>query len=324
MDIDLNHIRRFDGALLLVFRELMATGQTTAAARRLGLTQSTVSHALRRLRDLTGDPLFQRRPDGLTPTPRAHELLPIVVEMLRLSQALKGEPGEFDPAASTRHFRIAGPDIVSTVLAGPLAHRFAQHAPNARLSFGFIVGAAALEALRRGEIDMAIGHFPSVPRGFAASTLWEEEFVAIARKGHPRFPPLDLAGYLAADHVLVSFSGRFTGVVDRVLQPLGLARRVVASFPLFLSVFDAVAQSDAVAAVPYSLCERHAETFGLARLPMPIAVPGFPIVSVRRAGVPDGGYEWLEALIRRMVAEYADEIEARGEWPPRQPVPAPA
>ncbi|WP_051356728.1 LysR family transcriptional regulator [Azorhizobium doebereinerae] len=307
MDIDINHIRRVDGALLLVFRELMATGQTTAAARRLGLTQSTVSHALRRLRDLMGDPLFQRRPDGLTPTPRARELLPIVVEMLRLSEALKGAPGDFDPAASTRHFRLAGPDLVSTVLAGPFSQRLRQEAPNARLSFRFLAGQEALDALTRGEVDMAIGDFPAVPHGFAAAELWAERYVAVARQGHPRFPPLDLAGYLAADHLVVSFTGRFTGAVDAVLQARGLSRRVVAALPLGLAVFDAVAWGDAVATVSGSLAVRHAAAFGLEVLPLPVDVPGYPMVSVRRAGSPDAGYEWLEGLIRRMVAEYAPE-----------------
>ena len=69
-DIDTADIRKLDGNLLLVFRELARTRRTTETARRLAVTQSTVSHALARLRDLFGDPLFVRRPHGLEPTPR--------------------------------------------------------------------------------------------------------------------------------------------------------------------------------------------------------------------------------------------------------------
>lgn len=299
MDIDFNHIRRLDGALLLVFRELMHTRQTTAAARRLGLTQSAVSHALRRLRDVTGDPLFQRRSDGLDPTPRALDLLPMVEEILRLSQHLAGAGARFVPAASTRHFRIGAADLVSMVLAAPLTRHLAVAAPQARLSFRFLVGAAALDALAGGAIDVAIGRFYALPRGFQAEELWQEEFVVIARRGHPRLGALDLAAYLDLDHLLVSFTGRLRGAVDEVLEARGLHRRVVASLPLFLGVFDAVAHSEAIATVPRRLAVRHGASFGLAIAPVPLAVPPFPVVAVRRDGMAaDLGYDWLRAAIR--------------------------
>ncbi|MBS0410897.1 MAG: LysR family transcriptional regulator, partial [Proteobacteria bacterium] len=75
-EFDLNKIRRLDGTLLLVMRELLRRRQAQAAAARLGLSASAVSHALGRLRDLFEDPLFIRRPHGLEPTRRALELGP--------------------------------------------------------------------------------------------------------------------------------------------------------------------------------------------------------------------------------------------------------
>jgi DNA-binding transcriptional LysR family regulator len=70
-DFDLNQIRRLDGGLLLVFRELLRTRRAGAVAERLGLSPSAISHALNRLRDLFDDPLFIRRPHGFEPTRRA-------------------------------------------------------------------------------------------------------------------------------------------------------------------------------------------------------------------------------------------------------------
>ena len=69
--MDVSHIRQIDGTLLLVFQELLRERRATAAAARLGLTQSGISHALNRLRLLFGDELFLRRPHGLEPTARA-------------------------------------------------------------------------------------------------------------------------------------------------------------------------------------------------------------------------------------------------------------
>src|SRR5947207_632997 len=97
-DIDINDIRRLDGNLLLVFRELARTRRTTEAAARLGVTQSTISHALARLRALFRDPLFARRPHGLEPTPRALELGPRIEALLDMTSAVLARDGGFDPA----------------------------------------------------------------------------------------------------------------------------------------------------------------------------------------------------------------------------------
>ena len=62
-DIDLN--------LLVVFDLLYQEQNTQRVALRLGITQPAVSHALKRLRLLLNDELFERTSQGLQPTPRA-------------------------------------------------------------------------------------------------------------------------------------------------------------------------------------------------------------------------------------------------------------
>src|SRR5262245_57347684 len=106
-------IRKLDGNLLLVFRELSRTRRTTEAARRLGLTQSTVSHALARLRDLFADPLFVRRSHGLEPTQRAQELAPRIDSLIDMASTLVARGGGFDPASSQRRFVLAAPEFVA-------------------------------------------------------------------------------------------------------------------------------------------------------------------------------------------------------------------
>src|SRR5689334_12758949 len=97
-------LRRLDLTLLLVFEEAMASGKLSAVARRLGLTQSAISHALKRLRDIFGDELFIRTPRGVQPTPRAVALRAPLSEALRLiADAVRSEA--FDPAATDHIFR---------------------------------------------------------------------------------------------------------------------------------------------------------------------------------------------------------------------------
>src|SRR5436305_8067097 len=160
-DIDETKIRRLDFGLLLVFRELLSRRRTTEVAERLGLSQSAISHALARLRDLTGEPLFLRRPDGLTPTAAALALRPQVEALLAGGQALLGVRERFDPRHSTRRFRIAANDFVASVLGPPLRAALAEQAPLARFTVRFLVGAEALKALERDSVDLALGHFPA-------------------------------------------------------------------------------------------------------------------------------------------------------------------
>lgn len=58
-------LRRLDITLMLVFEEAMTSGKLSAAAKRLGLTQYAISHAIKQLRDIFDDELFIRTPRGV-------------------------------------------------------------------------------------------------------------------------------------------------------------------------------------------------------------------------------------------------------------------
>ena len=92
----------------------------TRAARKLHVTQSAVSNALRRARDVFGDPLVVRQPYGLEPTPRAAALQPALRAWLEVARRLIADAPAFDPARSTRTFCIACSDAVAITLLQPM------------------------------------------------------------------------------------------------------------------------------------------------------------------------------------------------------------
>ncbi|SMC16388.1 DNA-binding transcriptional regulator, LysR family [Andreprevotia lacus DSM 23236] len=304
MDIDKSNIRKLDFSLLLVFDELIRHERTTVVADRLGLSQSAVSHALSRLRELFGDPLFTRRPDGLTPTRRALELAPKVRALLFMTQDVVSPPSLFDPASSDRQFRLAANDLGSTILGEPLLAKLMSEAPSTRLTTRFAVGMTALEALRRDEIDLAIGRFGRVDEEFVCHPLLQERFAVVARQQHPGVgETLSLDDYIALEHVLVSFSGGLTGMADEALARLGLKRRVRASVPMFLTALAAVASSDLVATVPYQLARKYAAQFGLRLLAPPLEIGSFPVYLMRHASTrADPGLDWLVQKIQVIAA----------------------
>ena len=92
-DIDLN--------LLVVLQILLETRSTTRAAQRLGKTQSAISHALRRLREMLQDPLLVRDGVGLVPTDRAVALEGPLNQFLEGARALVFDQPVFEPAQAS-------------------------------------------------------------------------------------------------------------------------------------------------------------------------------------------------------------------------------
>jgi LysR family transcriptional regulator, mexEF-oprN operon transcriptional activator len=115
-EFDDTQFRRLDLTLLAVFEEAMASGKLSAAAKRLGLTQSAISHVMKRLRDIFGDELFICAPRGVIPTQRALAFRGSQAEAVRLIAGAV-QPATFDPARDSRTFRIAAPDYETSLFA---------------------------------------------------------------------------------------------------------------------------------------------------------------------------------------------------------------
>src|ERR1700753_4502903 len=81
------HFNQLDLNLLRVPDPPRGGPSVPRAGGRVGLSQSAVSHALGRLRQLLGDELFVRRSSGMDPTPRALEIGPALHTALLQMQA---------------------------------------------------------------------------------------------------------------------------------------------------------------------------------------------------------------------------------------------
>ena len=87
--LDLNLLRVFDA----VFRH----GSVSRAALEVGLSQPAASQAVTRLRQLLGDPLFERMHGGVRPTPRAERLARAVRTALATLDVALAEAHTFYP-----------------------------------------------------------------------------------------------------------------------------------------------------------------------------------------------------------------------------------
>ena len=302
--INLSKIKRLDGSLLLIFRELMRHRRTTTVAERLGLTQSAVSHALARLRELFEDALFVRRPNGLEPTQRALEIAPRIDELIHLTEMALDTGNAFDPAITRRIFRIGGGDFMSALIAAPLLHLFEREAPQASFVFRFALGQEAFDGMRRDEVDIAVGRLRPRSNDFIVENLYQENYCVVARQDHPRVRgAIDLQTFSELGHVIIALGNDLEQLGDDRLKQQNIERRMVAAVPRFLTGFTLVAQSDALLTVQRRLAVRYADAFKLQVLKVPYPSESFPIVAVRRQqDKDDAAINWLIEKVRQSAS----------------------
>ena len=280
-DLSISELRRLDLTLLLVFLGLIRHRKAAAVADELGLTQSAISQALKRLRDIFGDPLFLRRPHGLDPTATA---LALEEPVARAVDALRGALGaarSFDPRQATGILRIAALDAEQAVLIPPFAARLRNAAPGLRLSVLPLGRGDAVEALTDGRADLGVGFLWNAPETICQSLLYDEGFLVAGRPDAlPDAPVIDLEAYCAADHVLISPAGDLRGVVDDRLQAVGRSRRILLGLPAFLPALAAVAASGALVTLPARVARTFAPGFGLVTAAPPIEVRRLSLIHI--------------------------------------------
>jgi DNA-binding transcriptional LysR family regulator len=299
-------IRKLDFTLLVILASLLRTRKSTDTAAELNMTQSTVSHALARLRELTNDELFVRRPHGLDPTPRALALAPTLGALFALAREVLSA-GSFDPAMAAGVLRIGAADYHCALMAAPLIARLGAEAPNLRLSFRPLLRKTAVDALLSGEIDIAIGRFSTLPAAVAVHELFEESYSIVARLDHKLIQTdPDIETYLAARHIVVSLDGELSGIVDQTLEAIGRQRTVVAAVPYFLAALATAAAGDAIVTLPSRLAKAYAARFGLGVFSPPIEVRAFKVSAVVPAAASRGGVSaWLAQEVLPTIVQEA-------------------
>jgi DNA-binding transcriptional LysR family regulator len=278
------HLRSLDLNLILALDALLEERSVTRAAQRVGITQSAMSHALARLRDVTGDALLVRTASGMVATARAEELGPPIRRALEGVATALRPPQAFDPRTAERRIRIGTGDYGEIVLLPSVLRRLAKEAPRVDLRVVF-QGDNAAEMLRSGDADLLLSPVfaAGVGPGMYTRKLFDERFVCVVRRGHPLAnKKLTLARYVAASHALISPRGKEGSQTDDALARLGLSRRVVVTVPHFLVAPHIVVQSDLVLTLAARVANMLAAPLGLAILepPSELHLDGFTMSAV--------------------------------------------
>ena len=300
------NLASLDLNLLVALEALVSETHVGRAARKVGLSQPAMSHALGRLRALMSDPLLVRSGTRMQLTPRAQTL------RAPLAQALEQVRGlfvadRFDAPTSQRRFALMMPDLVADLVMPPLMRRLGREAPGVRLDLvPFRAPAAMSEEFARG-IDLVLACLPDAFAGFDRQRLYADRDVLAVRRGHPAAARLTkLPVFLAARHVAVACDGAREDMIDAWLRRSGITRRIALTVPSYLQALRMAAQTDLVAFVPSRLVAALSGPLRIVAVAPPLD-PGMDeqfMFHPTRAQV-DPGSVWL----RRQVVAMANELD---------------
>ncbi|MCS0632356.1 LysR family transcriptional regulator [Telluria mixta] len=291
--------------LLSVFQEVYRERQISAAARRLGLTQSAVSNALARLRRTFGDELFVRTAHGMQPTPLAQQMAePIGAAMVQVALALS-QRSRFDAATSGRRFTLAMTDVGEVYFMPVLIERCRTVAPNVEIASIRANGLTLKDDMETGRVDLAIGAFEDVSEALYHRALFRQRFVSMFRKDHPLAKgKVDLERFVAAPHLIVDAAQSPYDRINGLLEKAGVTAGTRFRVPHFTAVPYIVSTSGLVVTVPQKLAESAASPFGLKWIEPPLALPTLQTnVFWHRRFNHDPGIQWLRGLIADVFAE---------------------
>jgi len=295
----------FDLNLMRVFLTVLHERSVTRAAQRLNLTQPAVSYALGRLREQFSDPLFVRTATGMQPTPVAFALAdPIERGMNSFAEAVSLRQ-QFDPATSTRRFRLSMSDIGEMVFLPPLMERVHALAPRLQIEVLEVALEHLPHALKDGEVDLAIGNLAGLGRHTCHADLFSERYACMGRRGHPVLSAgLTRSQFKRLDHILVASRASAHRLLDDVLGEAGLHRQPYLTLPHFSAAAEIVRRTDLTVTLPYRAAIWFNRDNAFDIRPLPITLPPLCVTVHWHARFEsDPGTMWLRRLVEATLAD---------------------
>lgn len=276
-----NTSRRSEMGLLVVLVAIAETGSVSAAAGRLSLSQSAVSHALKRLRDITGDKLFEQIGRRMVPTVAATRMLEDARRVVEGADALL-RPQVFDPAVTVPDLMVGVTDYALSAFGIPIFNQLMTVNPSARITF-VPVGPQTIDDLLALKIDFAfwgdIGDARIVPP-ILATELFHEEYIGVLCRSHPlaeaaQHDRIELEDWLDWPHVRFTSVTPGTSSIDKMLAAKGLKRNIALTSPSHKMNLDLIRGTTLLMSLPSRLAGM-VNTEILVRFTLPLSIPPYP------------------------------------------------
>lgn len=167
-----------------VFRAVIASGTTVAAAQALGMSQSAVSIALKHIETQAGFPLFVRSANRLMPTEEA-KLLFNEVEPLTLLQQIVNQRVQDIRLGKIGRVRVVATSELTEALLPGVVQRFLHAYPDVYLSLETKPLPLAIAAVEDGLADIGFAMEPTESYGISLHPFADLRTVCLCSKSDP-------------------------------------------------------------------------------------------------------------------------------------------
>jgi DNA-binding transcriptional LysR family regulator len=238
--------------------------------------QPAVSAALKRLRELSGDPLLVRSGASMVPTDAALRMIDPSASILRAAEVLFTDARGFDARTSTQTFCVAASDYLDPQFLPQLVSQIKAAAPLCHIEIHPLSADSNYhEHLANGDFHVVIGNWLKPPADLHQGALFADEVVCLVAKDHPAVRRgWTQETWLEAEHIAPTPTHPGArGVIDDHLESLGLARNITARCPHFGLIPAMVASSLLVLTTGRQYCTRFTSRLPVAIMECPIAFP---------------------------------------------------
>tara|TARA_R110001592_G_scaffold188210_1_gene433187 strand:+ start:3280 stop:4236 length:957 start_codon:yes stop_codon:yes gene_type:complete len=276
-----NKLPMLDLNLLRVFCTVCQHSSITRAAEQLGLTQSSVSNAINRLKHALECELFIRVGRGIEPTAIGTHIFDTVQPMLdTIEQTLMGIKA-FDPSTSKRVFTIYANEAVIDLLQPQLDNALAHLSVRVVLRNSPVFEAEQFQDLQMQKVDLVIDIVPPKLKMFSCQKVAQERIVCVVRQGHPVIKNhLSRDDYFAAEHVMYRFHRDNMRVADIIANAPLPQRTLYSEQSSLLSMLSLISKSNAIGIAPYIFTQNYAELFKLTLLELPFETRPIDLYSI--------------------------------------------
>ena len=297
-------LKGLDLNLLVALDALLATQSVSRAAERLHLSQPAVSAALGRLRTFFSDPILVSHGKRMIPTPFASRLKPLLAQVISDVDAMVSVSPHFDPAVSTRWFRIGASDYLTKVVFAGLLQRFARTAPGICIEL-IPPNDSIQQMLEAGELDLLLVPADHVSIRHPSQLLFEERHVVAGWSGNPVFKgTMTREAFDAAGHVAVEI-GRIAraSFAEMQLRMRGIERRIEVMASSFTVVPELLVETTRLAVMHERLAISASRHLPIAHAELPFEFPLMhEMLQYHHARGDDPGLQWLIAEIQASTA----------------------
>ncbi len=272
--------QHLDLHLIRILYLLLVEKNVSRVALKLNQPQPSISASLRKLRELTGDPLLVRGARGMVPTQHGESLLIPAKRILDETENLFLKKSPFVPQEEARTFHIAAPDYLDSQFLPNLVALLRRGSPNSRVKIhGLGPGVDYVRLLSDGDMDLVIANWDEPPEHLHMSKLFEDPIIAVMRSDCPYAlrtgsDDMTLNDYLSLPHVApTQILPGYHGVIDDFLERQGLQRNVAVESAYFGLIPYMLTQTDLVLTTGRQFVRYYERNMPLKTFTVPVKFP---------------------------------------------------